>query len=259
MPDLRERLAGRRSELIVNLAAAGVRPEDRSPAALIDGNVVLPGQLTAAAAGAGIRGIIHFGSSAEYAASTEELLSEDAVLERERLYGATKAAGSLLVTSLGTELDVATAVLRPFNVYGPGEQEHRLFPTLVRRLARGERVPLSAGTQVRDFVHVDDVCLAVERIATSISNGAVRSGYYNVATGVGTRVADFARRVARALDADESLLDFGALPLRPDDLPFVVGRADRIARAAGWRATVTLEEGIRDSIAEMRRPMGAAP
>ena len=54
-------------------------------------------------------------------------------------------------------------LLRFFKVYGEGEAPHRLLPSLVAGLARRERVPLSEGTQVRDFIHVDDVVAGLHR------------------------------------------------------------------------------------------------
>jgi nucleoside-diphosphate-sugar epimerase len=55
------------------------------------------------------------------------------------------------------------------------------------------------------------------------------------------------------MDADEGLLHFGALPLRPDDLPYVVGNPARLKEVCGWYPVTTLIDGIRRTLDELER------
>ena len=71
------------------------------------------------------------GSSTEYAASPRPL-AEDAALEPRGFFGATKAAGSLLLQATAAERGVRAAVLRAFQVYGPGDHPTRLVPGRAR-------------------------------------------------------------------------------------------------------------------------------
>jgi len=136
--------------------------------------------------------------------------------------------------------------LRLFNVYGPGEAPHRLLASLSDKLARGVRVPLSDGAQIRDFIYVDDVVEACLTAATK-PNG-VRA--LNVCTGRGHSVADFAREACAVLGADQSLLGFGDHPRRPDDIPALVGNADLTASALGWRAKHTIKTGLAATLSQ---------
>lgn len=249
---LRGALAGRRIDGVVNLAAAGVHPADRDPEALTAINTRFPAELVAVAAECGARAFIQIGSSAEYASlPTSTPIPESFPLESGKLYGATKAAGTLLAQAWGAQLGLPVAVLRLFNVFGPGEAEHRLLPSLVRRLLRSETVSLSVGTQVRDFMHVDEACDAIVLALTALADDSALVGAYNLATGQGVSVREFAMEVGSALRTDADLLKFGALPLRPDDLPFVVGDPAEFGRRFGWFASRTLQGSIVEAVDEL--------
>lgn len=132
---LREVLAGRGIDAVVNLAAAGVHPGDRDPESLVRINACFPSELVRLAADHGARSFVQVGSSAEYAGSDSlQLITESSPPEARRLYGASKAAGGLLARALGEQCGLPVAVLRLFNVFGPGEAAHRLFPSLVSSL-----------------------------------------------------------------------------------------------------------------------------
>ncbi|HEY5798768.1 MAG TPA: NAD(P)-dependent oxidoreductase, partial [Burkholderiaceae bacterium] len=228
-------LTGYRCDAVLHLAAAGIKPDDRDANRLIAMNSVLPATIAALAAQCGARAMVVAGSCAEYEAQhATEALNEDAPLCTTKLYGATKAAGTLLALARAADLQLPLAVIRLFNIYGPGEAPHRLLPSLVTRLAKGEAVPLSAGTQQRDFVHVDDACTALLAAMDALLDGSMPSGVYNGCTGQSHTVADFARQTARVMQADEALLQFGALPMRPDDSACLVGDGARLRAACGW-------------------------
>jgi nucleoside-diphosphate-sugar epimerase len=236
---------------VVHLAAAGVNPAERDEKALMTMNSVLPGMMISIAAKRGAKAVVTAGSCAEYqAAPVEEALTEQSALETRKLYGASKAAGGILALAQGAGHGIPVAVVRLFNVFGPGEAPYRLLPSLLQSLTAGRPVRLSAGTQVRDFVYIDDVCAGLMAVLeTSIRHG-LPSAAYNLATGKGNTVADFARATARLMGADEALLEFNALPFRPDDMPYVVGDASLLKQHCGWTAAFTMKDGIAAAIQE---------
>ena len=240
------------AEVVVNLLAAGVNPTDRDTDRLVAANVLFPAKLARAAAAAGVKALVHLGSSAEYAPGpVGERLVETAPLESERLYGSTKAAGTILARSIGEATGLPTAVLRAFNMFGPGEKPHRLFPAVAGKLCRGEPVDLSAGTQVRDFLSVDDACAAIGRMAAALLAGNARPGIYNLASGVPLTVAAFVSQLAEILAADPALLRFGVLPMRPDEIPTVVGATERLDAAIGPAMRTDLQTALAAAIGQL--------
>lgn len=238
-------------DAIIHLAAAGVRPGERDASLLTKVNATVSAELPALAHALGARAVIIAGSNAEYARHDGGLLDEGCALETTKLYGTTKAAGGLLAVANGIAWDVATANLRLFNVFGPGEAAHRLLPSLVGALTAGKSVPLSEGLQVRDFVHVDDACSAIVAATQAAFGGTLPSGHYNVCTGEGHTVRDFALAVAERLGVPASLLKFGALPMRPDDLPSVVGNPRAFMNSVSWHPAKPFDAWITQAIAEL--------
>lgn len=247
--NLRE-LCRRPVETVFHLAAYGVLPSHRDGDEMLRINVALPATLARLCAGQGTR-MIMAGSSAEYRRPlANDPIDEGAPLEQGKLYGSSKAAGGLMANAIATESGLGFRLLRLFKAYGAGEALHRLFPTLVKNLSRVQRVALSAGTQVMDFVYIDDVVEALLRADANCRDKG-STAIWNVATGRGHSVRDFAERVARAMQADCSLLDFGRLSMRRDDEPWIVGATDLLRSELGWQPSIGLDDGIRRALAAL--------
>ena len=184
---------------------------------------------------------LHAGTCFEYAPS-EEPLSEDDPTEPHTPYGACKRAAASAIALIARRAGrPSVAWPRIFYVYGPHEAPGRLVPAVIRGLLAGERTATTAGEQVRDYLHVEDVAAALWAIA-----GSDREGPVNVASGHAVRVRDIVETIARLVDAEE-LLDIGALPYRPEEPPAVRGDPSRL-RDLGWRPRYGLEEGLRHTV-----------
>jgi nucleoside-diphosphate-sugar epimerase len=238
-------------EAVFHLAASGVKPDHRDSNEIRQINVALPATLVRLCAQWRAR-MVMAGTFSEYRSpSTREPVTEESPLEQGKLYGSSKAAGGLMAGAAASSSGVGFRLLRLFKVYGAGEAPHRLLPALVRGLAKGERVAISAGTQVLDFVYIGDVIEALLRAdAHCGEQGGVRT--WNVATGEAHSVREFAEQVAAAMNADTSLLGFGAIDMRKDDQPWLVGSPDRLRAELGWHPPTGLAEGVRAAVAALR-------
>jgi len=238
---------------IFNLAAYGVAPNARDRDEMLNVNVFGVEALLRHAIATRPDFMVHVGSSAEYATRWgTEPLTEAAQLETERLYGLSKAKASLIVLSRARQERLPCVVARLFGVYGPGEAPHRLLPSLWSRLSSGKHVALSHGRQVRDMSHVDDVVCGLMALADA-AVGASGPILTNLCSGEGVSIADFARKVAEIMDVPESLLGFGDLPLRPDDVMHLVGSTQHLRAVSDWRPKLSLDAGIRATITELER------
>lgn len=226
-------------DVIFNLAAYGVSPSHRDFAQMQAVNVALPSTLVQFAHKHGAY-VIHTGSSAEYASIKYDVAADlyldemTSPLNSQTLYGASKAAGAMMAMARAKALDVTFINLRLFNVFGAGEASHRLFPSLVAAAQTRQIMALSDGLQLRDFIHVEDVCRAFE-LAATLSTAAPQQCALNICSGAAVSVRDFALSVFGALGASPSLLKFGVIERRPDDLVRVVGKPDRAAADIGFR------------------------
>jgi len=183
---------------------------------------------------AGGRRVVFAGTCAQYEWGTDGPLSETTTPRRPAtIYGRAKQDASEHVPETG-----ATAIL--FFPYGPHERPERLIPSVARRVLAGEEAPTSAGTQVRDFIHIADCRAALVALLESDVTGDV-----NVGSGEGTTVAEIARAVARIAGSEE-LLRLGALP--GDDRTSVVASTERLRDEVGFVPAFTLEAGLRDAV-----------
>lgn len=250
---IRQALGSRTFEIIYHLSSYGVRYTDRDIDEMLAINTELPTTMVRLAKERNAR-IVMTGTFSEYQRpSTAIPLTEAAPLEDRKIYGASKAAGGLVACAVATQLGVRLRILRLFHVFGPGEESHRLLPSLILGLSQCRRVALSAGTQIRDFVYVDDVVEALIRTNTCMAiEQQPLVDIWNVCSGVGHSVRDFALLAAQFVCASGELLGFGDLEMRSDDVPWLVGNGDRMASALGWRPVHDLRTGLRAAIATMR-------
>jgi nucleoside-diphosphate-sugar epimerase len=246
------RLLDRPFEAIFHLAAYGVKPNQRDVDEIVRINMGMSAAL-ARLCGEWHARMVMTGTFSEYRSpSTRELVLEDSPLEQGKLYGSSKAAGGLMAGAIAQGSGIGFRLLRLFKVYGAGEAPHRLLPALVSGLAKHERVAISAGTQVLDFVYIDDVIEAMVRADVHCrEKGGIAA--WNVATGRAHSVREFAEQVAAAMNADASLLGFGAVAMRNDDEPWLVGSPDRLRSELGWQPSTGLEDGVRAAVAALRR------
>ena len=246
------RLLNKPFESIFHLAAYGVKPNQRDVDEIMRINMEMPAAL-ARLCGEWRARMVMTGTFSEYRSpSTRELVLEDSPLEQGKLYGSSKAAGGLMAGAIAQSSGSGFRLLRLFKVYGAGEAPHRLLPALVSGLAKHERVAISAGTQVLDFVYIDDVVEAMLRTDAHCSeNGGTAT--WNVATGRAHSVREFAEQVASAMNADASLLGFGAIAMRKDDEPWLVGSPNRLRSELGWQPSTGLKDGVRAAVEALRQ------
>jgi UDP-glucose 4-epimerase len=102
-----------------------------------------------------------------------------------------------------TDATASVVIARLFQVYGEGQRKLVVYE-LARRV-QGERGPLrlqSSGAEVRDLAHVDEVVGALRSLLAADLDLGCRSPVINVASGVGTRIDDLARRLLRLAGQD---------------------------------------------------------
>jgi UDP-glucose 4-epimerase len=245
-------LQNRSFDWLIHLAGYGVRPGDRNFETMFRINVDFTHSLVQVASSWPAKAAFIAGSGSEYDTTrAEKPVSEQHPLECFKIYGASKAAGGLCALASATAYDLPLAVGRIFGVFGPGEPPHRLLPTLLHALGRGERVALSAGTQKRDLLYIDDVISAALDLIETVEHTQAKV-VVNIASGVPDTIRSFAEIAAEELGAPKSLLGFGDVPLRPDETMCFSGDPTRLMTLTGWRPQFDPRSGIRRSIAQFR-------
>ncbi|MCU1677659.1 MAG: NAD(P)-dependent oxidoreductase, partial [Frankiales bacterium] len=122
-----------------------------------------------------------------------------------------------------------------------------LVPSVARALLAGEIAKTTAGTQVRDFMHVDDIAGAFCALATSAVTGPV-----NVASGVPVTIREVVDAVAAAVGSGPDSVDAGAIPQRSGEPERIVADARRLREEIGFTPRYDLATGARQTVDALR-------
>ena len=198
-----------------------------------------------AALSAGCRQLVLAGTCVEYAPQDRLLVEEDPA-RPSTLYGSCKYAASLVSEALAAAAEARLCRARIFHLHGPGEDGGRLIPWVARELRAGHEVELTAGAQVRDQLHVEDVAAG---LITLLRPSA--SGIYNISSGEPVTLRQVLETVGDILGRT-NLLRFGARPYRTGETMFLAGDSRRL-RSLGWAPRFGLRDGLKDALEQSNR------
>lgn len=200
----------------------------------------------------GVSRVVFSSSAAVYGDDPRSPKTEDMTPSPKSPYGITKLDGEYYLRMYAELHGLPTVSLRYFNVFGPRQDPKSVYaaavPIFIDRALRGVPITIFGdGTATRDFVFVADVCAANILAATSPKAG--RGEVFNVAQGGITTVRELAETV-RAITGSASEIVHAAE--RPGDIKHSRASVARITEALGFAPTVTLAEGLAQSVAAAR-------
>lgn len=200
------------------------------------------------AAAAGTRRILGIGTCAEYA---DQAPGDGAPWPESRPvapatpYGHAKAALAARLAALADRHGLSWAWARLFLLYGPGEPEARLVPSVMRALLAGRDAACASGLPVRDFASTAHIGRALAALAAAAVEGPV-----NVASGEGRSIRAVVETIGR-LAGRPDLIRLGALPDRPGEAPHMVADITRLRVEAGFTERHDLEAGLAALLARL--------
>jgi len=168
-------------------------------------------------------------------------------------YGVAKLASERYLFFYSVAYGISYVALRYGNVYGPRQNPHGeagVVAIFAEKLLRGEQPVINGdGKQSRDYVYVGDLVRANLAALTSAFSGAV-----NLGTGIETDVNSIFRHL-RTLCGSNAPEQHG--PAKPgEQMRSVIDNA-LAQRVLGWRPQVSLEDGLRETVAFFRARLAA--
>jgi len=158
-------------------------------------------------------------------------------------YAASKAAADLLVTAAFRTHRQGVVITRCSNNYGPYQFPEKFLPQMILNALEGKPLPIYGdGLYVRDWIHVEDHCRALEAVMLKGVPGEI----YNIGADGERPNIEVAREVLRLAGRSESLLT--RVTDRPGhDRRYAVD-ASKIRKALGWAPAVPFPEGLASTV-----------
>jgi UDP-glucose 4-epimerase len=239
---LRRLFGGTEGAHVFHLAARHFIPDCvRDPVSTFDINVTGTLRVWSAAQAARAERFLFVSTGDVYAPSVEPHTEDDATIPFNS-YGLSKLTSEKMLTIEEKRQEGPRLVIaRLFNVYGPGETNPHLLPDIVEQVQRGTDV-LELGNlwPVRDYVFVDDVAEAFDRLIAAQDPPPVA----NVSYGGGWTVSEVVALLAEAIGRP---LEVRSIPerCRPVERDILRANVSKLERATGWRPKTPFVEGLR--------------
>ena len=225
-------LATKDAEVVYHLACCGISESQRDPSRCYSTNVL--GTMNVLDCARERKQRVVYASSCSVYGNRSEMIEEDAPLDAWTPYAAAKIAGEAYCAAYHRLGWVKSVVLRPSNVYGPGQHPDRhegVVAKFIRHKIKGERAVVYGDCFVRDFTYIEDVAVGFRRALDHEEHGP-----YNVASGSGLSVDSLARMIGVEYEYS-----------KPRETDFVTTRVlsnQRISAALGWRPWTKMPYGL---------------
>ena len=231
-----------KADVVYHLAAQSNVPQSvKDPAATWKANVDGTLQVLEWARRDGVARVVVISSSHVYGHPQRTPIDEAHPLSPRSPYGASKMAAEALANAYHASYGIATVVVRPFNIYGPGQAPGFLVPDILGQLRGGNGLVLGDPKPVRDYTFLDD---AVRFLVACGTADGVAGQALNLGSGKGRSVEQV---VQAAVAASGSSLrpTFDPGRFRANESGAVVADVAKARRLLGWSPQVDLEDGLR--------------
>ena len=166
-------------------------------------------------------------------------ISEDTDIVTLNPYALSKKLAEEACEFYSARFGIHVTLLRPFNVYGPGQPREFLFQSVIDQVRSGQPIRVKDLAPRRDYVYVEDLVQAIARAVTLDSV----AGTFNIGSGESYSVAEVIEIVQNACGT--------VLPVvstdepRRDEIMDTVADISRATRDLGWTPAWSLADGIR--------------
>jgi UDP-glucose 4-epimerase len=243
---MKKNLKNESIEVVFNLAAICLPASLIKPKWTYDTNVAIVSNLCELLRKDYFKTLIHFSSSEAYGDAEQVPMDESHPLKPTTPYGASKIASDHLILSYYNTFDIDVSIVRPFNTYGPRQNEGTyagVIPLTIRRILRGESpVIYGDGLQTRDYTYVTDVADAAVKVYQAKST---RGKVLNIASAKEISIKDLNSKIAKLMNCKKPIIYDKP---RPGDVRRFIGSNSLAKKIINYKPKVDFEEGLRHAI-----------
>lgn len=187
--------------------------------------------------------MIQISTDEVFGSLSSETANENSKFNPSNPYAATKASAELLVNSYIITHDSDVLITRCTNNYGPKQFSEKLIPKTIVLAYHDKKIPIyGKGTNIRDWIHVEDHCAAV---LSTLLNGK-KGQSYNISSNNEIDNLTIVKKILKIMGKSEDLIQF--VEDRPGhDLRYSLD-STKISNDLDWNAKLSFDEGLKKTI-----------
>jgi dTDP-glucose 4,6-dehydratase len=171
----------------------------------IQTNVAGTQRVLEAALNTGVKRVINISTDEVYGSVLDGSSAEDAPLVPNSPYSSSKAGADLIARAYFKTYGLDVVTTRSANNFGKHQHLEKLIPLMVDRLIKGQKIPIyGSGLNIREWIHVNDNCRAIQRII----HGGKPGETYNIGSGNELTNLQVAREVLEFMGYGEDRIEF---------------------------------------------------
>lgn len=224
----------------------------------VETNVVGTFNILEAVRASGTARMIHTSTSEVYGSALYTPIDEKHPLQAQSPYSATKIGADKIVESFHASFSVDTVIVRPFNTFGPRQSARAVIPTVIgQALGNFKTIRLGALAPIRDMTFVSDT---VAGFITAAKTKTAAGGVFNLGTGEGFPIGAIAEKILEIMEVDATI-ELDPTRVRPprSEVDRLISDNSAFRAATGWSPSVSLEEGLRETVAFFRQHPNLLP
>lgn len=176
------------------------------------------------------------------------LFSESTCMNPSSPYSATKAAADMLVHAYHRTYGLNVTISHSSNNYGPYQFPEKLIPLVIHRAMNDKSIPVyGSGLNVRDWIHVNDHCIAIDKI---IHHGEIGESYNIGGLNEMTNLL-VVQKILQLLGKQESLIEFVKDRLG-HDLRYAID-ISKMKKDLNWGPSIEFNKGLEETIGWYRK------
>lgn len=225
-------------EIVFHLAAYGVNSEQKNYIKAANINILGMINILNALKDGSCTKFINMGSCAEYG-DRKDVMREDMYPLPVSIYGSSKASATIIAHQIATENNIDIITLRPFGIFGEGEERHKLFCNIILSILEDKEVRLTPCEQLRDYCYIENI---IDGMVMSAKSN-LKSNIFNIANGSLFPLKNYVDLIFKNMKTDRVPL-YGSLEYRKNEMWSPAADISEIHAKLGWSPRIGLEDGI---------------
>ena len=225
-------------EIVFHLAAYGVNSAQKEYIKAANINILGTINILNSLKDTNCKKFINMGSCAEYG-DMKDLMKEDMYPEPVSIYGSSKASATIIAHQIARENNIVIITLRPFGIFGEGEERHKIFCHIILSILQNKEVRLTSCEQLRDYCYIENIIDGL--IMSAKSN--LKSNIFNIANGSLFPLKYYVDLIFKNIKTNMVPL-YGTVEYRKNEIWSPAADISKIHTELGWSPRISLEDGI---------------